>query len=136
MQRLRMRTFEALRGSSASFKVASNRSSASRLRSMTTTFSAARLPANRSTIRRRRLFFSTALFFAMANPVPSLPERHRETGEELSFLLVGPRRRADDDVHAPILLDVVEVDLGEDDLLAHAERVVAAPVEALGRHAA
>src|SRR5207247_10400901 len=42
---------------------------------------------------------------------------------------VGLRGGCDRDVEAADLLDVVVVDLGEDDLLANTERVVAAPVE-------
>src|SRR3954471_12163200 len=56
-------------------------------------------------------------------------ERHPEAAQQLARLVVrlgGGRNR---DVEAADLLDVVVVDLGKDDLLADAERVVAAAVE-------
>ena len=46
-------------------------------------------------------------------------------------LLVVARGRDDGDVHPARLVHLVEIDLGEDELVAHAERVVAAPVERL-----
>src|SRR5712692_6586479 len=64
-----------------------------------------------------------------------LPERHAEMGEQGSGFLVGARRGHDVDVHASDLVDLVVDDLGKDELLPQAERVVAAAVEALRRHA-
>src|SRR5437867_7375678 len=61
-----------------------------------------------------------------------LSERHPEVREERFGLLVRLSRRHDVDVHAPDLVHLVVDDLGEDQLLAQAERVVAAAVEALG----
>src|SRR3712207_5832722 len=51
-------------------------------------------------------------------------------------LFVVARGRDDGDVHAARLVHLVEIDLGEDELVADAERVVAAPVERLRRDAA
>src|SRR6266516_6004489 len=56
-------------------------------------------------------------------------ERHPEREQELERLLVGRRRRRDRHVVAANLVDRVVVDLGEDELLADPERVVAAAVE-------
>src|ERR671923_567390 len=56
-------------------------------------------------------------------------EGHAEPTQERKRLLVRLRRGRNRDVEAADLLDVVVVDLGEDDLLADAERVVAAAVE-------
>src|SRR5262245_57542868 len=65
-----------------------------------------------------------------------LPERHAQVREEHLGVLVRARRGNDVDVHAADLVDLVVDDLREDQLLAETERVVAAPVEALRRHAA
>src|SRR5438067_9354047 len=58
-----------------------------------------------------------------------LRKRHAEPAQERQALLVRLRRGRDRDVEAANLLNVVVVDLGEDDLLVDAERVVAATVE-------
>src|SRR6202000_2495616 len=63
-------------------------------------------------------------------------ERKTECVEQGPSLRVGARRRHDGDVHAAGRVDLVVVDLGEDQLLVDPERVVAAPVETLGRQAA
>src|SRR3954452_17809962 len=65
----------------------------------------------------------------------AVDEREAERLEQGVALLVGLRRGREDDVEATDLVDGVVVDLREDDLLAHAERVVAAAVE-LGRQSA
>src|SRR5215510_10978834 len=65
-----------------------------------------------------------------------LPERHAQVREQHLGVLVRARRRDDADVHAAHLVDLVVDDLREDQLLAKPERVVAAAIEALGRHAA
>src|SRR6202158_3335158 len=49
--------------------------------------------------------------------------------------MVGPRRRHNRDVHAPRLVDFHVVDLRKQQLVAQAERVVAATVETARRHA-
>src|SRR5881397_2873125 len=64
-----------------------------------------------------------------------LPEWHAEMREEHLRVLVGTRRRDDADVHAANLVHLVVDDLGEDQLLAEPERVVAPAVEGLGRYA-
>src|SRR5262249_44886576 len=61
----------------------------------------------------------------------SLPERKIECGQQRARFLVGARRGADRDVHAPDLGRLVVVDLRKDDVLLEAERVVAPAVEAL-----
>src|SRR4051812_3293887 len=61
------------------------------------------------------------------------PEGHPEIAQQSAALFVALRRGHDGDVHALDLLDPVVVDLGKDDLLLDAERVVPAAVEALHR---
>src|SRR5437762_834810 len=56
-------------------------------------------------------------------------ERHAERLEQRERLAVGLRRRGDRDVEPANRIHGVVVDLREDDLLAHAHRVVAAAVE-------
>src|SRR5579883_1988917 len=65
-----------------------------------------------------------------------LPEGEVESLEQSSALTVVLRRRRNRDVHAPDLIDLVVLDLGEDDLLLDAQAVVAATVEGARRHAA
>ena len=55
--------------------------------------------------------------------------------EERARFLVGPGGGADDDVHAPDLVDLVVVDLREHQMLLEAQGVVAATVEAGGPQA-
>src|SRR5207302_10141776 len=66
----------------------------------------------------------------------SLPEREIECGQQCSGFVVGPRRSANRDVHAPCFPHLVEVDFGENDVFLDAERVVAAAVKALRVEAA
>jgi hypothetical protein len=61
-----MRVADELRGNSASFKVAAKRSSTGFDLSSTIALSRARRPENFFDIRRRRLFFSIELFFAIS----------------------------------------------------------------------
>src|SRR6185437_1655782 len=103
-QRLRIRTAEELRGISASFSVAANRSSIGLVLSAMIAFRRARLGAAFLVIRLRRLFFSIELFFAMLAPYVSaferlsisisLPEREIECGQQGTRLVVGARRGA------------------------------------------
>src|SRR5215469_9701135 len=65
-----------------------------------------------------------------------LPEREVECLEQCSAVTVIPGRRTDSDVHAPHLIDLVVLDLGEDDLLLHTEGVITLAVEGARRHAA
>src|SRR5688572_26880244 len=62
-------------------------------------------------------------------------EREAERGQQASCLVVGGRGRHDRDVHASDLRHLVVVDLREDQLLGHAHRVVAMPVERARSHA-
>src|SRR5437899_7444830 len=57
-------------------------------------------------------------------------EREAEGVEQGSPLGIGTGGGDDGDVHAPGVVDLVVVDLGEDELLDHTERVVAPAVEA------
>src|SRR5439155_16777931 len=63
-------------------------------------------------------------------------ERHPEAAQQRARLLVRLGGRGDGDVEPADLGDVVVIDLGKDDLLAQAERVVAAAVERVGVQAA
>ena len=56
-------------------------------------------------------------------------EGHAEPAQKRQPVLVRLRGGRDRDVEAADLLDVVVVDLGEDDLLPDAERLVAASIE-------
>src|SRR5882724_2470204 len=136
-----MRVADELRGISASFSVAANRSSIGLVLSAMIAFSFARWGAAFFVIRLRRLFFSIELFFAMLGSwvsaferltCVSLPEREIECGQQGTRLVVGTRRGANRDVHAPCFPGLVEVDFGENDVLLDAERIVAAAVEAFG----
>src|SRR5205085_1681914 len=60
---------------------------------------------------------------------PVAGERHPERLQQRERLLVGLGGGGDGHVQAPYLVDRVVVDLGEDDLLADPQRVVAAAVE-------
>src|SRR5659263_99240 len=62
-------------------------------------------------------------------------EGHAEELQKFPGLLVGLRRRHDADLQPAETVDLVVIDLGERELLAHPEAVVAAPVERLGRDA-
>src|SRR5918911_4309135 len=85
------------------------------------------------------LRFACAIFESFAIRISwerrLLAERHPERPQQRAALLVVAGRRDHRDVHSLDLLDLVVVDLGEDDLLADAERVVALAVEGLRRHA-
>src|SRR5579862_653613 len=67
---------------------------------------------------------------------PALAEGQAEGLQQGAGVVIGLCARGDRHVQAADLLDVVVVDLREDDLLSHAERVVAAPVERAGVEAA
>src|SRR5919106_1196938 len=67
--------------------------------------------------------------------LPSRGEREAELAQQRQPRLVRLRGGRDRHVEAPDLVDRVVVDLREDDLLADAERVVAAAVERIGRQA-
>src|SRR5512145_2211356 len=86
-------------------------------------------------LRMRASRSETGSFISLARSL-STPERHAQVREQRLGVVVALGGRADGHVHAGDLLHLVVVDLGEDDLLADAERVVAAAVEGLGRGAA
>src|SRR6266567_1403907 len=66
----------------------------------------------------------------------SLAERHAEMLQERPCPVVPARRCDDGDVQTLRLVGLRVVDLGEDEMIAHSQRVVAAPVEGLRRDAA
>src|SRR5713226_9108759 len=74
-------------------------------------------------------------FFANTLPLP-LAEWHAEARQQAARLVVCAGCRHDRHFQPAELVDLVVVDLGEHDLLPEAKRVVAAPVESLGAHAA
>src|SRR5271154_4362770 len=127
-----------LRGSAASLRRASKRSSIGRLSSLAMSSSRFRRGANFLARRCLRRLFSIALFFAIkglqfsaSEPSSSLPEREVKFTQQGLRFLVGPGCRADDDVEPKHGFGLVIVDLGENDVLLDAERIVAAPVERL-----
>src|SRR5215468_2253008 len=131
-----MRVGEELRGSLASLSRAPKRSSGVSLSSTAIALSAARLAAYCFAILARRLFLLTELVLAMCLSPASVHEREVECTEKRLGFRVRLRRRADDDVHAAYLVDLVVVDLGEHDLLLQAHGEVAIAVERLAVQAA
>src|ERR1700674_213156 len=79
----------------------------------------------------RSLFQRSSCDFFAKLPLPLL-EWHTEAGQQTPRLVVGAGCGHDRHFQPAKLVDLVVVDLREDDLLAQAERVVAAAVEALG----
>src|SRR6266545_7924803 len=65
-----------------------------------------------------------------------LAERHPQLAKKKTSLLVILRVGDDGDVHALRLVDLSRIDLGEDQVVANAEGVIATTVERLRRHAA
>src|SRR5690606_33104439 len=139
-----MRDGDELRGSSASFSRAANRSSLGSVRSFAISRRRSRFAAYRFASVRRFLFRSMALFLAMRSlsshrQFPFLLRRPGaartgegkiEFGEQRPGLLVGVRRGADDHVETPDPLRLVVVDLGKHDVLPDTQRIVAGAVEA------
>src|SRR4030081_2412854 len=78
----------------------------------------------------------TMLVFAIALEFLLLPEREAESLEQCSAVTVIHRRRRYRDVHAPDLINLVVLDLGENNLFLHAQAVVALTVERARRDAA
>src|ERR1700722_18326164 len=81
-----------------------------------------------------RCCFSIRAFFAMVLP-GLLSEGKAERRKERPSFLVGACGRDNGDVHAAGRVDLVVVDLGKNQLLGDAERVVAGAVERTGRQA-
>src|SRR5688500_13701544 len=114
-----MRTFEELRGTCANLITAAKRSSSLVSRSMMIAFNFLRLPPSDFAMRRRLVSRSTVLVFAMGSLLACsglFLERHLETFEQRTRFLVGCCRRADGDVHAANLVDLVVIDFREHDL--------------------
>src|SRR5579872_328890 len=111
-----MRVAEELRGNSASLRVAAKRSSIGTFLSRAIVLSALRRLANCFAILRRRLFFSTILFFAMpSSPYgsayegrkrPSLPEREVKCSQQCARFVVGACARANGDIETPGIGDL------------------------------
>ncbi len=78
-----------------------------------------------------RFDFAINDFFAI-----SLPKRHSQTFQKRARLLIVARRRDNRDVHPPLLIDFVEINLRKDQLLFDSDRVVAAAVKGPGRNPA
>ncbi|VTZ59713.1 conserved hypothetical protein [Sinorhizobium medicae] len=141
-QRLRMRVLDPSRGSSASLRVALNRSSIGKDWFMMVAFRAARLAEWLATSLRRRLFFSTALVFAItvillyACRYGLLTEREVELFKQSARFVVVSCRRANDDVHAPHLINLVVVDLREHNVFLDAHGKIATTIEGLRIEAA
>src|SRR2546427_7710577 len=137
-----MRVAEELRGSSASLRVASNRSSIGLVLSRAIALSRARRPEYFLLSLRRLLFFSIELFFAInvswlsALRMTSLPEREVERAQQRSRLVIGFRAGAHRNVHPPDVGHLVVVDLGKDDVFFDADGVIPPAVEAFRRQAA
>src|SRR5436305_204209 len=140
-----MRTAAPLRGSSASLSRASNRCSIEFASLLATSSRRLRRAANFLTILCLRRLFSIALFFAIKGlrfsafeprvlvwrSPGSLPEREVEGAQQSARLVVCLGRSADHDVKTQHRFRLVVVDFGENDVLFHAERVIAAAVETL-----
>src|SRR5690606_11783282 len=100
-------------------------------------FSSARFAAYFCTVFMRRSFLMMVDFLAIgSDSSPLRPQREVERLEQRAALLIRPRSRRDRDIHAPHRVDLVVVDLGEDDLLADADVVVALAVERARRKSA
>src|SRR3569833_2775298 len=126
-----MRVFDELRGSLASFRRASKRSSSGSFSALAMALSSSRFLAYCATRWRTISLRFTALFLAISVLFPrsSVRERELEFGEESFRFLVRAGRGHHHDVHAPDLVDLVVVDLGEHQVLLQAHGVVAAAVE-------
>src|SRR5688572_27223175 len=132
-----MRTFDELRGISASFRRAAKRSSIARLSLSAIAFSFVRLTAYFFARRSRFLLRSIELVFAISSsPLGSGHEGHLKALQQRLRLCVSFCGRADHDIHAANLIDLVVIDLREHQLLLEAQGVVAPSVEALAADAA
>src|SRR5437762_13936494 len=135
-QRLRCREALASRGCVCSCACAATRCSGELLGLRISSLSLARLAAYFFTIPARRFSRSTMLVFAIDFRFLLLPKREAECLEQRSAVTVISRRRSDGDVHAPDLIYLVVLNFGENDLLLHAQAVVAMAIEGARRHAA
>src|ERR1022692_3192071 len=133
-QRLRCRLTLASRGWVCSATCAATRCSGVDFGLRMISLSCARLTAYFFTTRERR--FSRSIMLVLAIPFfletrfGLLAEREAEGIQQCPPVLVVASRGGNRDIHAANVIDLVVLNLGEDDLLAHAHAVVTAPVEA------
>src|SRR5687768_8814606 len=127
-----MRLLLESRGIFCSASTAANFSSGAAVGELIVAFSAARFLAYFAVSAMRLSSRLIMLRLAMVRPL--FAEREAEGFQQCLALRVRLRRGGD--VHAADRIDLVEVDLGENDLLGDAEVEVAAAVEAARRDAA
>lgn len=125
-QRLRTRIGLASRGIFCSLITASSTCSGVDLGLLMIFFNSRRRSAYRTDISRRRSFLTTLLIFAIND---LLPERHSQRFQKRPCLIVTLRGGDYGDVHPASFIDLVEIDLGKNELLSNSERVVASTVE-------
>src|SRR3569833_3519852 len=130
-----MRTLEELRGSLASLRRASKRSSAGTFKSSALSLRAARRAAYWATSFSRFLLRLIWDVFAIVSA--SIRRKGElEAFEKRAGFLVGLRRSVEHDIHAPHRFGLVVIDFQEHDVLLHAHGIVASAVEGLGIDAA
>src|SRR5258706_15535073 len=61
-------------------------------------------------------------------------KRHSQRLQKRARLIVIPGRGNNADIHASLLVDLIEIDFREDQLLANPDRVIATTVKSLWRH--
>src|ERR1700754_4580493 len=88
-----------------------------------------RLPGVLDTFCSGRHFLLSPRLFRLGS---SRAEWHAELPQQRACLVVVLRRCDDGDFHALQLLHPGVINLGKDELVANSQRVVAAPIEALG----
>src|SRR6185437_1850566 len=130
-----MRVLAELRGSLASLRRASKRSSAGTFMSSALALRAARLAAYWATSFSRFLLRLIWEVFAIGISA-SIRKGELEAFEKRAGFLVGLRGSVEHDVHAPHRFGLVVVDFQEHHMLLHAHGIVAAAVEGLGVDAA
>src|SRR3989344_3020487 len=74
-------------------------------------------------------FLSRLIMLVLAMQKSSGAQRETERHEQRPRFRVGLGTGSDGDVHSAERVDLVEIDLGENDLLLDAERIIAASVE-------
>src|SRR6266576_2764436 len=116
-----MRTLEELRGSLASLRRASKRSSAGTFMSSALAFRAARLAAYWATSFSRFLLRLIWEVFAIVSA--SIRKGELEAFEQRLGFLVGLRGSVEHDVHAPHCLCLVIVDFQEHHVFLHAHGI-------------
>src|SRR3989344_5417383 len=81
-------------------------------------------------------FLSRLIMLVLAMQKSSTAQRETERHEQRPRFRVGLGAGGDGDVHSADRIDLVEIDLGENDLLLDAERIIAASVERARRQTA